>query len=144
MAEEHLGQVLEIEGEAFASPWKREHFEFEIRDNRWAVNRVARFGGNVVGYTSSWSLGGELKINNIAVRREWRGRGLGRWLLECTLQEAASDGCRVAHLEVRPSNSAAIALYLRRGFVEVGRRPCYYQREGEDAILMELGLAERG
>ncbi len=140
MAETDLEQVLEIENEAFGSPWRREHFSFEIRENRWAVTTAVRHRGQVVAYASTWRIHGELKVNNIAVRWDWRRRGLGRWLLRRLLRDAAAAGCTVARLEVRPSNAAALALYRAHGFVETGRRPGYYRPEGEDALLMETVL----
>jgi ribosomal-protein-alanine N-acetyltransferase len=141
MRVEDLEQVLEIERSAFPTPWQQEHFGFEIRENRWAVNRVARLGRCVVGYTSAWTICGELKINNIAVHANFRRRGLGRWLLGRMLEDGRATGCEVARLEVRRTNAAARELYLSHGFVETGVRRGYYQREGEDAILMELPLA---
>ena len=140
MREEDLDEVLEIEREAFASPWRREHFVFELRENRWADNRVVRRAGQLVGYASGWKLHGELKVNNIAVRRDLQGRGLGGWLLRVMIDDAVSSGCGVARLEVRPSNAAARRLYRAHGFVVVGRRKGYYQREGEDALLMEAPI----
>ncbi len=138
-----LDSVLEIEHEAFSSPWRREHFLFEIQKNRWAVNQVARHAGRIVGYTSVWRIHGELKINNIAVDRDCRDRGLGRWLLQQMLCDATAAGCTVARLEVRPSNRAALRLYRAQGFYEVSRRRGYYQAEGEDAIVMEMRLRPR-
>jgi ribosomal-protein-alanine N-acetyltransferase len=140
MHEDDLDEVLAIESEAFSTPWRREHFVFELHENRWADNRVARDGGRVVGYTSGWKLYGELKINNIAVHHDYRGRGLGGWLLRVMIDDAASSGCSVARLEVRPSNTAARRLYRNHGFVAVGRRKAYYQRDGEDALLMEAPI----
>ncbi len=140
MTEDDLDSVLEIERESFASPWRHEHFLFEIRQNRWAVNRVVRLAGQVVAYMAAWELDDELKINNIAVRAEQRRRGLGRWLLRRILAEARARGCRWASLEVRPSNGPAKRLYEEHGFREVGRRRGYYQQEFEDAIVMEAEL----
>jgi ribosomal-protein-alanine N-acetyltransferase len=138
-----LQQVLDIEGVSFRSPWRKEHFRFEIRDNRHALNRVARLDdGRVLGYLCAWVLPPELKINNIAVHPGFRRRGIGRWLLRCVLEEASRAGCTTAALEVRPSNRAARHLYRDHGFVEVGRRKAYYREEGEDAILMEASLVD--
>ena len=143
MREEDLDEVLAIEREAFPDPWKREHFTLEIRENRRTSNRVARHEGRIVGYTSGWRLYGGLKINNIAVHRDYRGHGIAGWLLREMIADAASAGCETARLEVRPSNAAARRLYRGQGFVAVGRRKGYYQREGEDAILMEAPIGPR-
>ena len=140
MRESDVGQVLEIEAASFASPWKSEHFLHELRENRWSVNHVVERRGLVVGYACVWCIHDELKINNIAVRDDLRGRGVGRWLLLCVLGDAIARGCRSATLEVRPSNAAALVLYRSRGFVEIGRRKGYYAAEGEDAIVMHRDL----
>ena len=136
----HIGQILAIENDAFKSPWRREHFEHEIAETRYARCSVVLLGEEVLAYACVWELHEEFKINNIAVREERRGRGLGGWLLDRLLDHARRAGCRVAQLEVRPSNNAALKLYARRGFVLAGRRRGYYQREGEDALLMEADL----
>lgn len=135
-----LHEVLSIERRSFASPWKREHFLHEMRENRWARNRVAERSGRIVGYASLWVIDRELKINNIAVDPGLRRRRVGRWLLLAILHEALIEGCRLATLEVRPSNRPARCLYSAHGFVEVGRRKNYYAAEGEDAIVMSLDL----
>lgn len=140
MSASDLDQVLEIESATFASPWRREHFLFEILENRWAVNQVVRRGDQLLAYSCVWELFEELKINNVAVRQEMRRHGLGRWLLERIVETARGRGCTVARLEVRPSNAGALALYRGFGFREVGRRTGYYQQEGEDAILMQAEL----
>jgi ribosomal-protein-alanine N-acetyltransferase len=140
MREDDLDEVVRIERASFGSPWTRGHFLFEIRQNRWAVNRVARRERVVLSYACVWELAGELKINNLAVRADWRRRGLARWMLGRILSDAAARGCTIARLEVRESNRAATGLYETQGFVETGRRPGYYQREKEDAILMESVL----
>ena len=82
----------------------------------------------------------ELWINNLAVAPRHRRQGLGRWLLGRVLDGARERGCRVARLEVRPTNRSARRLYEAHGFREIGRRKGYYQSEGEDAIVMELEL----
>ena len=140
MAETDLDQVLAIEMEAFPTPWTRDNFRFEIRANPLARNLVVRNGKQVLAYACLWVVGDELKINNIAVRAEWRGRGLGGALLTRVLERGRAEGCTDAELEVRPSNEVARRLYERYGFREVRRRKGYYQDTREDAIVMTARL----
>ena len=44
------------------------------------------------------------------------------------------------HLEVRESNNAARALYVKCGFASTGRRPKYYSNPEEDAVLYSIQL----
>jgi ribosomal-protein-alanine N-acetyltransferase len=138
MEPEDVDAIVEIERRAFTRPWRREHFLFEIEKNRWAVNRVVRVEGRVAAYTCCWVLHGELKINDFAVLEEFRGKGLGRWLLQELLDDARERGCSWASLEVRENNDPALALYRRAGFEEIGRRKNYYEGDGEDALVMAL------
>jgi ribosomal-protein-alanine N-acetyltransferase len=140
MADADLTQVMAIEERSFPSPWRRHHFQYEMHENRWSENYVIRVGSRVLGYASVWSMEDEFKINNFAIDREFRRRGLGAWLLRRLLARARRAGCPRAALEVRVSNRAAIRLYEQHGFVECGRRRNYYQMEGEDAILMAAEL----
>ena len=137
MAESDLDSVEAIERDAFPVPWPRESFRYELQ-NPQAQNLVARIGTAIVGYVCVWLVTGELKINNVAVRRDCRGRGVGVRLLDAVIEPARSRGFVEATLEVRPSNLEARALYERFGFREVGRRKRYYPESGEDAILMIL------
>ena len=77
-----------------------------------------------------------------APRRKSQGRGHGRRLLRAILQLARGRGAQRVFLEVRPSNTPAIALYHDEGFNEIGRRPRYYPaKDGrEDALVMALEL----
>ena len=139
MVEADLRAILEIEHASFGTPWRATHFLHELRNNRWAINRVGELEGAVIAYACLWCIHEELKINNIAVREDLRGRGVGRWLLLCLLREGLVRGCDVATLEVRPGNRTALSLYCSHGFEQVGRRRDYYG-PGEDALLMTLEL----
>ena len=142
MVEADLAAILEIERVSFDTPWRATHFLHELRNNRWAVNRVAERDDAVIAYACLWCIHEELKINNIAVREDFRGRGVGRWLLLSVLREGLVAGCDIATLEVRPGNHTALELYRSHGFEQVGRRRDYYG-PGEDALLMTLRLDRR-
>jgi ribosomal-protein-alanine N-acetyltransferase len=76
-------------------------------------------------------------VQRIAVRPDWRRRGVGRRLLRALLEEADQRGCREALLEVRADNAAAIAMYEQAGFDVIARRPGYYRGEA-DALVLRL------
>ena len=142
MKDADLAEVLAIERLAFASPWTRQSFLFDLHDNPFARSIVARevAGGPVIGYGCTWHVHEELRINNIAVHPDWRGSAIGRGLLRRMLAEGRDAGCRIALLEVRPSNVAARALYESEGFVQIGRRKNYYRAEREDALVLALEM----
>jgi ribosomal-protein-alanine N-acetyltransferase len=70
---------------------------------------------------------------------------VGKRLLEYLIERGAAAGMSEAFLEVRPSNTAAIRLYLSLGFEQVGMRRGYYQAVGgrEDAAVLKLTLRGR-
>lgn len=144
MVENDLDAILEIEAASFASPWTKDSFLFDLRENPFSRASVARDEtGEAVGYACCWHLYEELKINNIAVRPDRRRAGIGRALLRHVLEQGQQAKCKVALLEVRPSNTAARTMYESAGFRQVGRRRDYYRMEKEDALVLALELERR-
>jgi ribosomal-protein-alanine N-acetyltransferase len=140
-----LPGVLEIEERSFPTPWSAASFRHEILENPYASLFVVRTPdrSRVLGFACVWVVEAELRINNIAIHPDWRGRGLGGRLLRFLLEFAARQGCREVTLEVRPSNRVAIRMYRRAGLVEVGRRRQYYSDTHEDAIVMGRTIGPR-
>jgi len=104
------------------------------------IARVARSSRRAAhGFVVARCASDELEILLVAVMPAARRRGVGTALVAAALADAARAGAVAAHLEVRASNAAAIALYERLGFVAVGRRPRYYDAT-EDAVLMSRAL----
>jgi ribosomal-protein-alanine N-acetyltransferase len=93
---------------------------------------VALDGTRIVAFAIGSLVMEELEVLSIAVSPDARRAGVGR-----TLLRSLARGARTAHLEVRASNDAAIALYASLGFAVVGRRSRYYS-DGEDAVRMSL------
>jgi ribosomal-protein-alanine N-acetyltransferase len=145
MAEIHLAAVMEIERCAFSSPWSRNLFCHElsthISRSFVAIAREAAIQ-NVVGYMCNWIIHDQCNILKFACHPQYRRRGVGRLLLRHGLHEAWQQGSRIASLEVRPSNTGALCFYAACGFVTSGVRKGYYQETREDAVIMELKLAE--
>ena len=142
MAVTDLDSVLAIERVSFSTPWSRGAFVYELNQNQVARSWVARASGEVVGYLCLWEVGPEVHITNLAVHPTWRRHGIARTLLGTILEDARRRGVTQALLEVRPSNTEARGLYERFGFRMIGRRKGYYPDTGEDALVMEVDLAQ--
>jgi len=140
MAVSDLDQVLDIERASFPTPWTRAAFCYEIEQNKVARCTVLRGRRGIVGYLCLWEIGHEIHITNLAVHPEWRRHGVARRLLAGALAEGIVRGVALAFLEVRPSNTRALALYESLGFQVIGRRNGYYFDTGEDALVMEARL----
>ena len=97
-------------------------------------------GFELAGFIVARLIAGELHVNNVAVRPEYRRQRIGSRLLETALGVAQRYGAKVAHLEVRAGNEAAQRLYVRCGFRATGRRRNYYRTPTEDAVLMTLSF----
>ncbi|NLN15571.1 MAG: ribosomal protein S18-alanine N-acetyltransferase [Tissierellia bacterium] len=136
MKEDDVDQVVEIEREAFTTPWSREAFMAEVNKNKLAKYMVAEVDGRVVGFGGMWLILNEAHITNIAVKEEYRGMGVGKRILESLIYYCALKNIDSMTLEVRKSNMVAQKLYRKYGFVEYGVRSNYYTDNGEDAIVM--------
>ena len=90
----------------------------------------------VVGYGGLWLMVDEAHVTSVAVRPEFRGRGLGQLLMLALFELALQKRARWVTLEVRVSNTGAQALYKKLGFREAGIRPRYYTDNNEDAVIM--------
>lgn len=96
-----------------------------------------------MGFLCRWLLADECHILNVAVHPKFRRRGVGAYLLDAALFDAAQRRAALISLEVRRSNLAARGLYRKFSFEERRLRRGYYG-PGEDAIVMELRLTRNG
>lgn len=106
--------------------------EIASRNGAW----VAELNERVVGFLTGQAAADEFELTNLAVALGQRKRGVGRELVRVALAWSRTAGAVKTFLEVRASNSGAIAFYTRLGFESSGRRPRYYQFPEEDAVLM--------
>jgi len=92
----------------------------------------------VIGFAGFWMMAGEAHIISLAVKREYRRRGLGKLILIELVMEAIKREAEIVTLEVRVSNYEAQSLYLKHGFIGKGVRRAYYTDNREDALIMTL------
>lgn len=137
-----LDAIMALERASFATDaWSEAMMREELTSphSHYVVDEEA---GQVVGYAGlrAPARARDADIQTIAMAEDARGRGRGRALLEALLTEASVRGMRDVFLEVRADNPVAERLYASEGFVELGRRPRYYQPDDVDAVVMKLDL----
>lgn len=131
--------VYQLSSICFTMPWSKAAIEKEM-DNPVATYFVAEQDQEIIGYSGLWLMADEAEVINIAVSPKYQGKGVGSQLLEALLSMAKSLNTIQVFLEVRVSNEAALALYKKHGFNELGRRKNYYHEPTEDAINMGCQL----
>jgi len=135
-----LANVASIERHSYEFPWSRGVFRDCLLAGYQCL--VIDSSDGVGGYGILSIAGGEAHILNLCVNRRFRGFGFGSQLLDELLARARAANVERVLLEVRPSNTVAIALYRKRGFLPVGSRRAYYQAPSgrEDALVFALPL----
>jgi len=140
-----MPDVMVIERESFLSPWSAGIFIRELASAH-SVCLAARLQNRdkmlLAGYLIFWMILDEAHLHNLAVKKEYRRRGIAGKLLEAMREIAAKNGITAQTLEVRESNNAAINLYRRCGFVVKGIRPHYYTDTDENALIMWADVNE--
>lgn len=141
MNQSHIAQIAALEQRSFTDPWSGQSIASEL-ENPLALWLVAEEKGRVAGYIGSQSVLGEADMLNLAVAPEYRRQGLGTRLIEMLETALRQQGVYSLTLEVRPSNEAAIALYEKLGFFQVGLRRNYYEKPREDARILRKEWAK--
>ena len=143
MTEADVTGVVTLERASYQFPWSEGIFRDCLRVGY--VCRVVTSGNKLIGYGVMSVGAGEAHILNLCIDTAFRCQGIGRRMLDYLLDRGAAAGMTEAFLEVRPSNTAAIRLYLSLGFDQVGMRRGYYQAVGgrEDAAVLKLSLRGR-
>ena len=136
LKEKHLDEVSALEQASFSMPWSRQLFIEELRSPERSFLLVAVEEGKVLGYGGFWLIGEEINIVTVAVNPKKRRKGLGRALVSELLKLGKEKNAKVATLEVRVSNEAAIKLYEGFGFIQIAIRKGYYSNNKEDAMVM--------
>lgn len=135
MERTHVAAVASLERETFSAPWSQSSIEGEL-SNPLSLWLVALDGAQVVGYVGSQTVLGEADMMNLAVATSHRRQGIGMALVSALVAALQAREATSLTLEVRASNEAAIGLYQQAGFAQVGRRPRYYTKPTEDALIL--------
>lgn len=137
MTKSEANGVFEISRACFSMPWSLDGIMAEL-DNKNSVTLVYMEGDNVVGFVNAHFVLDEGYINNIAVST--KRAGIGGKLLANLIKVAASRKLAFLSLEVRESNSCAIAFYEKYGFFVAGMRKNFYDKPQESALIYSKNL----
>lgn len=136
-------ELAQLAAECFAQPWSERQLADELAQPPPSgilvvrARLAARPACRAVALCACRVIVDELHVLDVAVAPDARRQGLARLLLGLALRTGARAGARVALLEVRAGNAAALALYESLGFRAAGRRREYYRSPVEDALLLE-------
>ena len=136
-----LAEVVAIEQAAYPFPWTPGNLKDSL-DAGYLFHGL-RHAGCLIAYSILMPVLDEVHLLNLTVARSCQGRGWGSEMLRTSLRLAAVRlGGHSMLLEVRPSNTVALALYAKHGFRQVGRRPNYYPAASgrEDALVLRRSL----
>lgn len=146
-----LPAIVDINRKSFVLPYTVSVFREFFREHRYAF-LVAECDGRIAGYAMSRILRkfdlrglGVKRIGHImslAVEPSFRRRGIGRDLLDRTMDALWGNGANELQLEVRVSNQLALEMYRNAGFKDERVIPGYYS-DGEDAVLMTKGRPQQ-
>jgi len=130
-----LDEISEIEKICFSLPWSKEMIAQELL-NKMAYYQCATVNGKVIGYMGMWKIVDEGHVTNVAVLPEYRKKGIASQLISKMIEVCKCSEIYNITLEARESNLDAISLYEKFGFKSAGKRPNYYQKPNEDAVVM--------
>jgi len=129
-----MDDLMHLEQLCFAYHWTREQFAMGLERGVYRFLGV-RQHGRLAGYIAFSLVEDEMEILNLAVHPEHRRCGIGAALLARALEVCAKKGIAKSFLDVKASNVAAIDLYRKFGYEQIGVRKRYYPDTGDDALL---------
>ena len=136
-----VDEVMRIENRIYPYPWSAGNFIDSLDSGYLCM--VAEVDDAMVGYAVLMPSVDEAHLLTIGIAVEHQRKGMGEEVLGRMAAMARESGIQRIILEVRPSNTAALSLYRKCGFRQIGLRRGYYPAdngEREDAIVMECPL----
>ncbi|WP_285904915.1 ribosomal protein S18-alanine N-acetyltransferase [Pseudodesulfovibrio pelocollis] len=134
LGEGDMDELMALERLCFAYHWTREQFAMGLERGVYRVLGL-RQGGRLAGYIAFSLVEDEMEILNLAVHPDHRRCGIGAALLGRALDVCVTMGIAKSFLDVKASNVAAIDLYRKFGYEQIGIRKRYYPDTGDDALL---------
>lgn len=120
--------LARIHGQSFFRGWTTEEFATFLTDRNTPVYVACDAKRRIAGFAVIRTVLDEAELLSIAVEPRWRGRGLGRAILQAVFADLMLSPARRMFLEVDEQNEPAVRLYRRLGFGTLSSRKGYYAR----------------
>jgi ribosomal-protein-alanine N-acetyltransferase len=120
-----------------ASHWSASEYQRVLTSELLLVSEMRE---QLVGFLTARRGGGDWELQNLAVARDFRQRGVAGELLRALVGRVRQCCDPAIFLEVRESNLSARSFYEKKGFAEIARRRAYYRDPEEDAVLYKLAV----
>jgi [ribosomal protein S18]-alanine N-acetyltransferase len=142
-----LNEVVKLDELCFGKLWTLEGYQRELASPNSEIILLqiqerdieedrSPIPEQILGVGCFWRIVDEAHITILAIHPDYQNRGLGQLILYSLLKKSSALGLERATLEVRDSNESALYLYQKFGFKIAGRRKNYYQKTGEDALVL--------
>lgn len=147
--QEPEGFFVELKKTAFPQPVTHTSAEYDFPDSlyqphwtgvqAWGVAEEGALRAAIETCPEDWSK--RLRVTELWVAQDLRGKGLGRALMNLAKDQAAREGFRAVILETQSCNVNAIGFYLHEGFSLIGMDRCAYSNRDVQRceVRLELG-----
>jgi ribosomal-protein-alanine N-acetyltransferase len=132
--------IAKLHAAGFYRGWPREDFAAYLADQHVTPTYIACDARHrIAGFAMLRLAADDAELMTIAVDPKWRGKGIGAALLRAAFEDLLMSPAKKLFLEVAADNPAAIALYRKQGFAEIGRREGYFARaNGQPATALVM------
>lgn len=131
--------LARIHGQSFYRGWPTADFQSFLEDRNTPAYIACDAKRRIAGFALIRTVADEAELLTIAVEPRWRGKGVGRALMEAAFADLMMSPARRMFLEVDEQNHAAIRLYQKLGFSTISSRKGYYPRaDGSAATALVM------
>lgn len=132
-------ELARIHGKSFFRGWPTEDFISFLGDRGTPAYIACDAKRRIAGFALIRQVADEAELLTIAVDPKWRGKGVGRALMDAVFADLLLSPARKMFLEVDEQNMAAIHLYEKLGFTRISTRRGYYPRpDGSAATALVM------
>jgi ribosomal-protein-alanine N-acetyltransferase len=131
--------LARIHGQSFYRGWPTADFQSFLEDRNTPAYIACDAKRRIAGFALIRTVADEAELLTIAVEPRWRGKGVGRALMDAAFADLMMSPARRMFLEVDEQNHAAIRLYEKLGFSTISSRKGYYPRaDGSAATALVM------
>lgn len=131
--------MARIHGQSFYRGWPTADFVSFLEDRNTPAYIACDARRRIAGFALIRTVADEAELLTIAVEPRWRGKGVGRALMDAVFADLMLSPARRMFLEVDEQNHAAIRLYQNLGFSTISSRQGYYPRpDGSAATALVM------